>query len=1113
MQSEISMFMSFRLKSLPAKVVFSLGVFAAPMLIEREVAAQMPAVVAYGARAAFQTITNPGKITRDAAGDIFVVSGGSIYEIPVNGPLQVVIPSTDPAVASINTFASDPAGDLYVVRSADTVTEVTRNANGTYNLGSSNETTVSMGGLISAADGYYYSASDIAVDALGNVYLIVNTNPPSGGTTNGGGIYMAGPSAPGGKFLLGSFTTQASPLPASITLDSAADVFYADGSYVWELTASTIASGSPVAAKIGSSTMTTPKYVFLDPAGNVYVANGSSADYVIVNNGGFSTSSPTYTLPGTIVGHNAYSYGVVDNQGNLILDYSGSLEFYGGGKVYIDSSTNNYATTTAVGGTGSSTTNNSGASIGLLFTATETLNATTPVVVNAGGSFYGAAGTASNTYNSASNTTCAGGQTYTAGQSCLIEIGYKAYQPGIFASGVNIYGGASSSATNLLASVTAFGIATGPAVAVDAGAKVAVGTGYTMPAGVAVDNTGAIYVADSTGNAVYKFAAGSTSASSASATYGTGLSAPSGVAIDQSGNLYIADTGNNRVVYFVNNAGTFSAQKVLSTGGYTLSSPRGVAVDGSGNLYIADTGNARVLVTIAPTAAAVGAVATVGSGFSSPYAIAIDKLNNVYIADKGANAIYEVPGGYALTTSGTANVGSGTQITVGSGFSGPTGVAVDASGTVYVADGGNSKIWKVPFVSGSYGTPTALFSEPSGGLARPFGIALDLTGDLYFTDADLPDVYFVQRSVAPAGTASTLAFGSVAAGATSTLTATLSNVGYSTAMTESLSTSPAAPFSLSNNGCSASSPLAAGASCGVAVTFTGPSTTDTNQAGSIVFTTNSLNATTSPTTTVTLSGESTGAVSAVTLTGNTTIMYGETETYTVVAKDAAGNPSSSASGSYTVTITGTATSSAPVTLSGGTGTFFLPSLNVGAYSLAISVGGVAATPLSVTISKATLTISPTSVSRIFDTANPSFSLTYTGLGNGDTSSVISGTPTIATSATRISPAGTYAITVTGTFSAANYTIVLANGTLTVTGSAPQVILFDALPGFTGGSTVTLVGISTSGLPLSYSTTAGSISGNVLTVPATGTAVTITATQAGNASYAAATSVSRTFTAQ
>jgi sugar lactone lactonase YvrE len=1126
------------LKALSFCAALAIAIFTVP-----SAQAQLPAVSLYGARVAYAPPSggtgNFGKITRDSAGNIFALQPSTprIIEIPVSGPLQVVVPSTDPSMTGVSSITSDPAGNLYVAHSAAGVTEVTRNANGTYNLGSS-EITIAPANLSGTIDGYYYQSTDIAVDSLGNIYLIVNTNGYMTGVAHGGGIYMAGPSAPSGQFLVGSFTTQTSPLPTSLAVDSANNLFYADGTNTYEITAASVATAVSTSTPLtsgtiigSSSTIGAPKYVFLDNSGNVYVGNGTLGEYVIVNNGSaFSASSATYELPAIISSisgsgvHSGYNYGAVDNQGNLILAYSGSLEFYGGGKFYNASGSNTYGITTATGGAGSGTTIQSGASFGLLFSSTVTLNGTTDVVNNASGSFYGGAGTGANAYNAANGgTTCVAGTTYTAGQSCTIEIGYKAYQPGYFNAGVNIYGGASSSSTSLLASLTGFGISTGPAVTFDTGSKTAVGTGYAVPTGIAVDNTGAMYVADSTNNLVYKFAAGSTSSSAATASFGTGLSSPSGVTIDPAGNLYIADTGNNRVVYFPNNSGTLGTQTVLATSGFTLSSPRGIAVDGYGNIYIADTGNSRVLVVPNPFAGAVGKVATVGSGFTSPYGIAIDKLLNVYVADKGANAVYEVPGGAALTTSSTTNVGSGTIITVGSGYSGPTGVGVDPSGTVYVADGGNSTIWKVPFTAGAFGTKVALFTATSGGIAKPFGIALDLTSDLYFTDSDLPGVFFDMRSAAAAGTASTLAFGSVAVSGTSTLPATLDNAGYTTTLTGSLSTAPAAPYATATNACGSSISLVTGASCAVSVTFTGPSTTDTNQAGSMIFTTNELNNATSFTTVVALSGESTGAVSAVAITGDATTTYGAPETYTVTATDASGNPAA-VNGTFTVSISGGAGSStASVTLTGGKGTFLLPSLGASgtAYSLSTTVSGMASNALSVTVNKAPLTVTAASSSRIFDQANPAFTVSYSGLANGDTtSSVFTAAPTSTTTATRVSPAGSYTLTANaGTLStagASNYNVTYVNGTLTVSGSAPQTILFPQVPNFTQGNSYTLTGVSTSGLPLSYTVTNGTgsatVSGSVLTVNSAGT-ITITATQAGNGNYAAASSVARSFTAQ
>jgi hypothetical protein len=112
-------------------------------------------------------------------------------------------------------------------------------------------------------------------------------------------------------------------------------------------------------------------------------------------------------------------------------------------------------------------------------------------------------------------------------------------------------------------------------------------------------------------------------------------------------------------------------------------------------------------------------------------------------------------------------------------------------------------------------------------------------------------------------------------------------------------------------------------------------------------------------------------------------------------------------------------------------------------------------------------------------------------------------------------AGSYSISLTGgTLNAANYSISLVGGTLVVTGSAPQTIFFPPLPNFTHGTSVTLTGVSTSGVPLTYAVTAGSatVSGSLLTITAAGT-VTVLASQAGNGNYAAATPVTRSFTAQ
>jgi sugar lactone lactonase YvrE len=1150
--SEMGMSTSFRFKRGVLQAGFVTGAFGVLLALTGAAQAQLPAVSVYGARVQFNpptactpTNTYPvGKVTRDLAGNIFALVPGlsCVFEIPLSGPLQVVIPSTDASMSAAPTsIAADSSGNLYVVHNGVNIQFVPRLANGTYSLGTGETSSSPFSGITNN----YYTGNDIAVDSLGNIYA-ASSSGNTVGTWAGKGILMYGPSTgytP--KYLLA-----ASAYPVTVQVDPAGDVFYADGSYVYEIPAatvsSTISSGTPLTAgtkiatgvvPLSSSAMTgtavamaTPKYLYFDPAGNLYVGNGTSADYVIVNSStGFSATSPVYFLPGNyytgsangsngpIIGHAAYTFGAVDNQGNLILAYNGALEYYGSGRLYIDSGQTYVGGVFAVAAAAvSGTTVPSGASFGLLFNATTTL--ATPIgsafVVNADGSAYGGASTAESTFNTGSNTTCAAGATYTAGQSCLVEVGYGAHYPGYFATAFNVYNGSGS----LLTTIYTNGIATGPAATVDTGVATLTSTAFTSPLGVAVDNAGNIYVADPGAGKVYKYAAGATTGAAITGTFTT----PTGVAIDAGGNLFVVDAGTNTVSYFANNyngtAFALGTQTTLTTTGYTLDSPHGIAVDSYGSIYIADGGNQRVLLVPNPLMSGVGKIVTVGSGFNMPYGVAVDAYQNVYVADKGAGKVYEVPGGYGLTLSGSTNPGPGAITTVGS-FNSPTGVAVDGSGTVYVADSTLPQITKVAYTGGAFSTQTALYTAT--GVSAPAGVAVDRTGDLYFTDSDQPALYFGQRSEASGSAKVTLPLPDATTTGTTTANLILSNAGLSTALTETAAITPAASYSITNNGCNGAS-VAAGASCTDVITFAGSSaaSADTNVAGTLTFTDNQLNATTQ-TAPVTLSALATGGVSTVTIAGDTSVIYGADETYTVKALDSGSKPSAAANESCSVALapqpSGT-TLTTSVTLVDGAGSFLLPTAltNVGNYNLSTACSNgttnVSSNTIAVAVGKAPLVAYATSASRYFDTVNPLFTYTLIGLVNGDNASVVSGTASAATAATRVSAAGTYTLTPSGTLSASNYSVSYEAAPFTVLGSAPQSIVFTPLPPLTHAVAYTLTGFSTSGLPLSYTATNASISGNVLTPTAAGT-VTVTAFQVGNGSYAPATPVSRTFTAQ
>jgi sugar lactone lactonase YvrE len=125
----------------------------------------------------------------------------------------------------------------------------------------------------------------------------------------------------------------------------------------------------------------------------------------------------------------------------------------------------------------------------------------------------------------------------------------------------------------------------------------------------------------------------------------------------------------------------------------------------------------------AQTAYFSGAVTSLGGGFKGPSGVALDASGNLYVADSLNNAVYEIPPGCASASC---------VITLGGGFAQPYGVAVDASGNVYVADTDNGTLKEMPPGCTSLSCVT-LVPGFSGGPLTPTGVTLDASGNLYFT--------------------------------------------------------------------------------------------------------------------------------------------------------------------------------------------------------------------------------------------------------------------------------------------------------------------------------------------------------------------------------------------
>jgi hypothetical protein len=304
-----------------------------------------------------------------------------------------------------------------------------------------------------------------------------------------------------------------------------------------------------------------------------------------------------------------------------------------------------------------------------------------------------------------------------------------------------------------------------------------------FPTGVTIDAAGALYISDWLNNRIRKIAPPTaalqitTLAGNGTAGYdGDGgpapaakLDHPTGIAVDAAGNVYVADYYNHTVRKVAPTTGLITTVAGIGLPGFAgeggpatsarLYYPSGLAVDTAGNLYIADSINYRVR----KVAAATGVITTVagngtyGSGgddgvataaqLNQPYTVALDAAGNIYIADRGANKIRKVTlaTGYISTIagSGTAGyLGDGTPATTAQ-LNQPTGVAVDSSGNVLIADLGNHRIRKVASSNGvittiaGNGSPGSLGEggpATSARLYSPAGVAVDAAGNVYIAD-------------------------------------------------------------------------------------------------------------------------------------------------------------------------------------------------------------------------------------------------------------------------------------------------------------------------------------------------------------------------------------------
>jgi sugar lactone lactonase YvrE len=321
---------------------------------------------------------------------------------------------------------------------------------------------------------------------------------------------------------------------------------------------------------------------------------------------------------------------------------------------------------------------------------------------------------------------------------------------------------------------------------------------FYLPASLAVDSAGNVFVADTENDTIRKVTpagavstlAGSPQTPGAADGVGAGarFSQPFGVAVDLLGNVFVADTYNQTIRQISPGGRTVTIAGLTGVAGSRngpastnspspalFNNPHGIAVDAYENIYVADVVNNKIRKVAngyVETFAGGGPSGSVnGTGanaeFSSPIALATDSGGNVYVADFGNDMIRRItPFGVVTSVAGSAGVsGSADGTNSQALFFEPEGIAVDAGANLYVADTGNHTVRKItPDATGANWVVTTLAGSPgqpgdidgTGGNARfyfPEGIAVDSSGNVYVGDSANRTV----RQITPGGVVTTLA--------------------------------------------------------------------------------------------------------------------------------------------------------------------------------------------------------------------------------------------------------------------------------------------------------------------------------------------------------------------
>lgn len=267
--------------------------------------------------------------------------------------------------------------------------------------------------------------------------------------------------------------------------------------------------------------------------------------------------------------------------------------------------------------------------------------------------------------------------------------------------------------------------------------------GFWDPRGIAVASSSVVYVSDTRNNRIRRILAGqvSTWAGTATAGFADGASAsarfdsPEGLALGSDGTLYVADTGNHAIREVLPDGSVTTL--AAGAGSSVFQAPSALAIGPDGSVYVSDC-PAGAVDRISPA----GAVSVYASALDCPQGLAMGSSGTLYVAESGDSVVKSIAaGGTAAIVAGTGQPGFADGPAGSAQFDQPLGLAIDATGDLYVADGGGNRVRKitpmgsVSTLAGAGSPGDADGPGPSAELDDPAALAFDASGDLDVADA------------------------------------------------------------------------------------------------------------------------------------------------------------------------------------------------------------------------------------------------------------------------------------------------------------------------------------------------------------------------------------------